>query len=406
MRRPRAVALLASVVAGLALGEGIVRALSRTDADGQLRLLGKPLPPLRVRVRQVATALERYRVSADSFLAYDPALGWAPRPGAQLSSGLARANRAGIRSDVDHAAGPAPGVARIEVFGDSFTFGDELALPETWPSLLEGRLAERGVAAEVLNFGVNGYGVDQAYLRWREAGRRFQPAAVILGFQPENALRDLNVFRPLYFPETGIPLSKPRFVLRGDDLELVNSPALPPEQVVAVLGRVATHPLRAHERFLDGRYDDHWWLRSRLVALVAAALTDVKGARAGDPLATFSHDEEAREIARRLVARFAREVAADGAAFLVVYLPRRDELEARAEGRAPWDTAVLRTIEGSAPTIHPEAGFAPWSGADFQPAGHYGPRLNAIVADSLVEPVVEALCARDPPSSRPGACRR
>ena len=48
----------------------------------------------------------------------------------------------------------------ILAVGDSFTFGDRVSDHETWPAQLE-RLTGR----QVLNAGVFGYGVDQAYLR-------------------------------------------------------------------------------------------------------------------------------------------------------------------------------------------------------------------------------------------------
>lgn len=50
-----------------------------------------------------------------------------------------------------------PGVLRVALVGDSFTFGTGIALADTLGVHLERVLARRGVAAQVLNLGVPGY---------------------------------------------------------------------------------------------------------------------------------------------------------------------------------------------------------------------------------------------------------
>src|SRR5690606_2816732 len=181
--------------------------------------------------------------------------------------------------------------------GDSFTFGDEVGDDDTWAVALERALAEHGIAAEVLNFGVNGYGTDQAYLRWRRDGRRFAPDVVVYGFQPENALRNLNVFRALYFAATDMPLQKPRFLLEGgaDDraLRAIGQPTIAPRDMLAALADLDRQPLAAYDRYAPP-YFDHWWLRSKLLALlVTIAANDL-----ADP---FRLDDESRTLARALI---------------------------------------------------------------------------------------------------------
>jgi hypothetical protein len=51
----------------------------------------------------------------------------------------------------------------ISVYGDSFTFSDEVSDAEAWPNLLAEELR-----CEVRNYGVSGYGVDQAVLRFEK----------------------------------------------------------------------------------------------------------------------------------------------------------------------------------------------------------------------------------------------
>lgn len=270
---------------------------------------------------------------------------------------------------------------RVALFGDSFTFGDEVPLDETWGAYLERGLAARGVQAEVLNFGVNAYGIDQAYLRWRRDGRRYVPQVVVFGFQPENALRDLNVFRALYFAGSEVPLSKPRLVVRDGELAPVNVPTLPPDELAAVLGSLDGHPLLEHERY-HGWYADRWWRRSKLAALVESVVVQ---RRAGE----LALDDEARDLAERIVAAFDRDVTASGAAFLVVHLPRQADLLARRAGRELWYDDLLRSLAERHALLDPTAGVA-GPDAAFAPHGHYAPELNRAIGEALVEPVLEA----------------
>jgi len=385
----------------VALAEAGVRALVRTDADGGVSLLGRPLPPRTLPVETTRRNLEAFLASPRTFLAWDAGTGWAPRPGAASADGLCRANAAGLRSDRETAEAPAPGVLRVAIFGDSFTFGDESPLDETWGARLEADLVARGVPAEVLNFGVNGYGLDQAWLRWQDLGRRFRPDVVVLGLQSENALRALNVFRPLYFAHTETPLTKPRYVLRGDALDVVNRPALAPERVVDALASVREGPFADVEAFLVA-YPEPWWRRSRLASLAAAVLLP-------DPMPTIEHagrGEQARGLAARIVEGFAADARASGAGFVVADLPMRDVLEVRLEAGDAWDDEIVAAARAVAPVVGLGRDVLPLRRDDFRPRFHWGARLQAAIAAALVDPVVAAACAESARRDALPACAR
>lgn len=385
-RAPRRTATaLALVVVSLLACEAALRLATRRDDTGQLWLGALRLLPYRLPLAQIRANLDKLR-AGETFLAYDADLGWAPRPSARSTTGPFAVNHAGIRSERATAATAPPGTLRVAAFGDSFTFGDEVGPDETWASALERALAARGVAAEVLNFGVNAYGIDQAYLRWRRDGRRFRPDVVLLGFQPENALRDRNVFRPLYYASTEVPLSKPRFVLRGDALELLNVPTLPADEVPPALATMPTHPLFAYEGFYAPWYVARWWLASRVLAFAATALDR-------DP-AMLRLDDESRALAARLVATFAEGVAADGAALVVVHLPRKEDLQRLRAGGAVWYAPLLAELQQRFAIADPTASLAAVGDALFAPRGHYAPSLNARVGAALVEPVLAAARSR------------
>jgi hypothetical protein len=364
-----------------------VRTLARRDDTGQEWLGEIRLLPYRLPLAKLDATLAQL-ARGDSFLAYDEHLGWAPRPHAHSTSGPFRVNGSGIRADDETPRVPPAGVLRVATFGDSFTFGDEVAADQTWGAFLARDLAARGVAAEVLNFGVNAYGMDQAYLRWQRDGRAFHPDVVIYGFQPENVLRNLNVFRPLYFAGTEVPLSKPRFVVQGDALATVNEPTIPSSEMARVLATLPEQPLLAYERYYEPWYASRWWLRSKLLALVATLTATREDA-------LFHLDDEGSTLAVRIADAFARDVAASGAGFLVLHLPRREDMLAQRAGRDVWYGTLLRTLGERFVVVSPAQGIEV-DDALFAPRGHYAPALNRIVGQALVEPVLAAAAARPP----------
>ena len=227
--------LIASIALGVGVVEGGLRLLTRTRASGVQVIRGVTLLPLRLPLQAVTPPAEGEGGAAPSYVRSDPALGWTHRAGGRSRGGLYQADTAGLR--VERAGTTVTragrvGTARIAVFGDSFVHGDEVAFPDTWAATLETALdADR--PTEVLNFGVGGYGTDQALLRWRTLGHHYTPDLVLVGLQPENVNRNLNLVRALYLPTTGIPFSKPRFVLRDGALTAVNLPAIAPAQLPA-----------------------------------------------------------------------------------------------------------------------------------------------------------------------------
>jgi hypothetical protein len=365
--------------------EIVVRAFGTTDADDQFYLFGVPLRPYRIPVHAVAKLLEEYRVRPSAFFVYDSSLGWAPRPDARSEDGLFRANSAGLRADAEYSPNPAPGVLRVVVLGDSFTFGDEVPRADTWAYQLETQLGSLGVAAEVLNLGVNGFGMDQALLRWQLLGREYHPHVVIYGFQPENAFRNLNVFRPIYFPGTELPFSKPRFEIDGaGNLVAVNLPTLEPGRIVATLSDFASEPLSRYEYFYDERYASHWWLESRLVSFAYQRLDPPDLER------RLESDPEVPRLAERIVHELASDVEAHGGRFLIVHLPRREDVANISAGRPLWYGDLLATLERAFPVIRTEASLSGAPDVLFRPRGHYAAEASRRVAADVATVVARS----------------
>jgi len=178
-----------------------------------------------------AVVSERHKLSFQQYLAQrDPVLGW-PYPkeyGANLDA-----------TGAQHNPMFAPDGRRapcVSLYGDSFTEGGDASSDDgKWGNLLSGRLN-----CYVANFGVGGYGTDQAFLRF-SGNQNDRSPVVILGIHTENVMRNLTRLRDLQNYGRWYAL-KPRFVLNAqDELELVPKPTLSEAEYLRVIG--AQRPL-------------------------------------------------------------------------------------------------------------------------------------------------------------------
>ncbi|MCA9752449.1 MAG: hypothetical protein KC591_09675 [Gemmatimonadetes bacterium] len=92
---------------------------------------------------------------------------------------------------------------RILALGDSFTFGWGVAQGEEWVSVLEEELASRGIEAETINGGVNGYGTESAVARFEEIVDAVNPDLVLLGFFANDFTDNLLGARGIYTVRDG-----------------------------------------------------------------------------------------------------------------------------------------------------------------------------------------------------------
>ncbi|MDE2811346.1 MAG: SGNH/GDSL hydrolase family protein, partial [Gemmatimonadota bacterium] len=118
---------------------------------------------------------------------YDPELGWSHIPdrvGRLVTPEFdveMRINSIGLR-DREFADAKAAGVRRVALFGDSFVEGWGVPIEAAVSRQLEACLRREGAAVEVANFGVAGYGTDQALLFFERQGPRFGADEVVLFF--------------------------------------------------------------------------------------------------------------------------------------------------------------------------------------------------------------------------------
>lgn len=386
--------LLTVLVCFSVLEIGVRQILITETIDGQaiyafrFYLLPRKFPVLRTE-----QLLDEYLSRSDSsYVIYDPVLGWTLRPLATSDNGQYRTNADGLRANREYSHEPSSDKMRIAVFGDSFTHGEQVNNDETWPHQL-GEILDQ---AEVINFGVSGYGIDQAYLRWHSMGQLYQPDVVILGLVDADVFRVVNVMRPLYLYSTGIPFSKPRFVW-GEEraLHLINSPTITPEAIVETLRSFPDSPLAPYEYFYKpADFEDHWYLKSRLIAalLTIYKRTQINGI--GDlrhpsfDSSEHPHIEvlldpssEAAQITLAILNMWASEVEAQGGRFIVVHLPRMYELEQYRDSHTLAYQELMDAIKAEHTVIEDIDQFDELPMGDYYiDGGHYSPTGNQVIA--------------------------
>jgi hypothetical protein len=323
-RRAFALGLTANLSTGLVAFlfiEGAVRVAATTTPDG-ITVGSVAIPPTwserTAQSRDVLAGAVRWDTWDPAYLVPDPELGWTVAPARRSADGLYASSVEGIRSagpDMRLAGGPSR--ARVALIGDSNAFSLEVPFEQSWGYHLERVL---GDAVSVLNFGVDGYGLDQTYLRYRRDVRPWNPRVVLISLMGHELVRTMAVYP---FVSFGWPpcVVKPRFTIDRDELTLLNVPLPAPDAILGA-GRIQRLP------FVDydvgyGTSDWQWPLDHEPLALrfLAAAF----------PRRPLPDPRVSREatvaLNRRLLTALVESVERDGAGALVAVLAEsRDAL--------------------------------------------------------------------------------
>ena len=260
----------------------------------------------------------------------DPALGWAPIPGAE--GWHTREGRAHVRitehgfRGVDVPPGPHRGVLRVAILGDSYTEAKQVALEEAWFTHAERALDGCAGPAEVLSFGVSGYGTAQELLLLRERVWAWQPDVVLVAFLTGNDVSD----------------NHPALRIIGDP-----APTFRLERGALVLDDSFRESAWYRERAERG-----FWRslqrRSRLLRLVGGVGRTPRARSRGElglsdeiyaPPATVAW-EEAWTWTEAILARMHAEVAERGARFAVVTLSNAVQVDPDPARRAAHARAL------------------------------------------------------------------
>ena len=81
----------------------------------------------------------------------------------------------GMRSDREYSESKPGGVYRIVLLGDSFFMGYEVELEQSFAWLLEKQLNDYGLATEVVNLSVSGFGTAEGLVALEHRGLKYDP---------------------------------------------------------------------------------------------------------------------------------------------------------------------------------------------------------------------------------------
>jgi hypothetical protein len=345
------------------------------------------------------SSLQDLEQAEGRYYQFDPLLGWSVKPNSRtMEDGhLYASNDAGVRALRHYDEVAPPGVTRLAVFGPSFAHGSEVSNQDTWTYQME-----RGHPnLEVMNWGVDGYGTDQAFLRYKTQGAAYHPDVVIIVYEEENLRRNVNRFRPFYTDSTGIPLTKPVFVLTGDDeLQMLDNPfpSVSALRQAALdnpnyfLDRVCPHDFFCvRERYQVSPFDifkSCRFLRTLAFEVKhAGTLPDFS-----TPLLDAYKDQAQTETTVRLINLFVETVWHNGALPVVVTFPRRGTVEHYSAGEMPiyYEGVVQLQADGihafdlTPALVSANAGSSDFSRL-FAPGGHYSEVGNQVVSAAILD---------------------
>jgi len=278
-------------------------------------------------------------------------------------------------------------------YGDSFVWGDDIPLTDGWIEQLSRKLGCR-----VANYGVSGYGTDQAYVRFLHL-RQDEAPVTVLGIFPENVVRNVNQYRGFlgYSPSpTGL---KGRFVLDGEgQLEWIHRPRIDENGFLDFLHDPAN--LLPHEYLLPDTPDGPVTLRFPYTLTVArvALMPRLRVRLTGRPSwADFyrpDHRSGALALTTAIADAFVREAEHRGKQALIVILPDASSFRARAEfGRPEYAPLVAALATRKIGVFDPSSALLSALGqrsycelyvAPADCNGHFGIEGSRIVAEVVM----------------------
>ena len=367
-----------TVIIVLVLGEATVRTSYKETPTGDVWGDRYLLPREWGKVTAAYTEFFRGTLAKGFYHKYDEVLGWTVAPNRQDSEyGRYFSSAEGLRSPVPGVKfADQPASTRIALIGDSYAFAEEVSFEELWGHQLERQL---GKDVQVLNFGVMGYGIHQAYLRYIKEVRPWHPDMVIFGFIDHNLDRAMGVYSFLTFPTSFAPYALPRFVMKDQQLVLLNTPLPLPIQIFSARTIQDLPYVQYDLEYVKEEWDRPYWqvpAKSYLFRWLTTWLPLPGEAR------PEVSDDAKRTISREIFRAFVKQVTDDGAIPLLVYFPQEPSLPGSSQYQPNYFPLVKQVLEEARlPYVDPSPCLSQIpAGERFAPKHHYSRRANAALA--------------------------
>jgi hypothetical protein len=283
---------------------------------------------------------------------------------------------------------PAQHKALISLYGDSFTFGDQVDNKHAWGNVLSGMLQER-----VSNYGVSGYGSDQAFLRFlKNTGD--EAKIVFLNHLSENIIRNINQYRQLLYAGDGLGF-KPRFIIQQNgSLELIPIPGFSEAEYPEVVSDPGSH--LPYEYFVPNGPAGIQKLSFpyTLTLLKSFGNFHIRAKLRHVPwYAEFydpDHPSHALDLTLGILIKFHEEAIARGKTPIVTVIPDEPDLVFfRKSGIWPYQSLIDGLKSRNIDVLNFGEGIMRNLGSDdvetLYKSGHYNERGNRIMADIALE---------------------
>jgi hypothetical protein len=321
------------------------------------------------------------------YVAHSPSLGWTIKPNAKAVAGLYTTNSQGVRADETFDPIPKSDILRIAAFGDSFTHADDVPNADAWTT----RLSQLVPNLEVLNFGVPGYGVDQAFLRYQQDGAVFQPHIVLIGFMSDDIHRHVNVFRPFLLSDTSLPLAKPRYALKDNRLVLLPNPLSRISDYRDILSDDSSSLQKVRVNDYHAALTCHLATVGvlpsiRLTKLIMSLITGGCFSNQIIVNGAYSRDSEAFAITLKLFEMFYEASIANGSVPIILFFPNDGDIQRYWKAGSKQYAPLLDALDlAGYRWIDLMDGFESYRGQNVESLckGHYTSLGNAVVANYL-----------------------
>lgn len=320
-------------------------------------------------------------------------VGYLPRENAVSANGWWQSNNLGARSRKETAYRKSANKKRLLFFGDSYTQGSRVPQQNTFPYYLD----HMETTIEVVNFGVDGYGMGQAYLRYTMLKDKLEYDHVLIVFVPGVSLwRDINVSRKVGGNWESYAI-QPRFVKEQNELRLIASPYSSLQEMVEE-NRDSMHvTLQQHLEKYDAFYFASGYHKNSFldwsVMYRLFRNYQLRTDRAKLLSAIETSESEAMQITKLIFARMRKEVQERGSDFSLIILPLRDQIAAyslQPGYKNHWKKLVSYFCIDLTSCIDLMEKFQsiPMSNLDVGYDGsHYGPKANRAIAEFVHEKI-------------------
>lgn len=324
-------------------------------------------------------------INTSEYFVLDESLGWTIKNNGHFRDSLYVSNSVGIRSNEEFSV-KKDSTFRIGLFGDSFIHSDDVYFEESLAYHLDSSLVEKGFNIEVLNFGVSGFDMTQAYLRYKNLGQNYDLDLVLFGLQIENFWRNLNVYRPKYYLYTGFPFVKPKLYRQNDSLKYVDISGIDLEYLKKLPLNFETSSLSQYEYFTDTKLVNHtsllnWSYVNKILVSLFSEPTFTRDLRIED-------NAEGIMIMDYILREFESLSNENGTEFLIVQLPNNELNNYYIEHRVHPNPTIIESISEHYPLIRTDSLLAQHP-IEKTYNYHYTSFGNKIISNQIVSTLIE-----------------